>query len=375
MSRPSWAQVSIPNLIHNYRLISGYLRNSELMALVKANAYGHGAVECARALEQEAGTKWFGVALIEEGMELRRAGIEGRILCLGGIWDGQGEMTIEHGLTTVINRIDQAGELNARAGILGKKAVCHLKVDTGLGRLGIPLSDLPAFANQLRNCRHLEIEGVLTHLAEADADDHSFTELQISRYWEAIEILRQAGIEPSLKHLANSAAIHGFPASHGDLARSGAAMYGYTRDVIGRSRPPYPVKQVMSLHSRIFQIKTVPAGTPLGYARTFVTSRASKIATLPIGYADGIPRQLSNKGEFLVKGRRVPIVGRISMDLTIIDVTELEVVDVGDEVVLIGEQEGERVTVEEWAERAGTISYEVACGIAARVPRVYSREK
>jgi alanine racemase len=370
--RPTWAEISLPALKHNYLTIRNHLSApAQLMAVVKANAYGHGAVECTRALE-EINADWFGVALVEEGIELRRTGITRPIFCLGGFWRGQAEDVVARDLTAAVYRLDQAEELNARAGALGRVVNFHLKVDTGMGRLGVRLDDLAEFARALRQFNHIKLDGVMTHFAAADSAATDYTERQIARYEEAVEILRGLGFDPSWRHLANSAGIHAYPQSHGNLARVGAAMYGLTRDSLSPNFEPFDTRPVMSLHSRVVMLKTVPAGTPVGYGCAFTTARESRIATLPIGYADGLRRLHSNNGRVLLRGHFAPIVGRVSMDLTIIDVTDVPGAELGDEVILIGEQNGLRISAEDLAEQIGTISYEIVTGISARVPRVYA---
>jgi alanine racemase len=368
--RPTWAEISLANLVHNYRTIKAYLHDqAQLMAVVKANAYGHGAARCARALETEAQADWFGVALVEEGVELRRAGITRPVFCLGGFWHGQAEAVVAHDLTPALFRLDAAAELHAQA--QGRIINYHLKVDTGMGRLGVPLAELSDFVHALLPFTNLKLDGLMTHFAEAEATDPAFTDLQIERFQAALQIVYAAGFTPTWTHLANSAGIHAHPQGWGDLARAGAAMYGFTRDVIAPVPAPFEVKPVMSLHSRIVHLKTVPANTPLGYGRTFTTARASRIATIPIGYADGFQRAHSNNGHVLVRGHFAPIVGRVSMDLTLLDVTDVAEVALDDEVILLGAQNGLRITAEELAAQIGTISYEVACNLSARVPRVF----
>src|SRR5215813_4287449 len=369
--RPTWAEISLPALKHNYLTIRNHLgAPSQLMAVVKANAYGHGAVECARALD-EINADWFGVALVEEGIELRRARITRPIFLLGGFWRGQADDLIASDLTPAVYRLDQAEELNARGGALGRFVNFHLKVDTGMGRLGVRLDELAEFARALGRFDRVKLDGVMTHFAAADSATTDYTGRQIALYEEAVEILRDLGFDPSWRHLANSAGIHAYPQSHGNLARAGASMYGLTRDVLSPRLAPFDLRPVMSLRSRIVMLKTVPAGRPLGYGLTFTTGRESRVATLPIGYADGLRRSHSNNGQVLTRGRLAPIVGRVSMDLTIIDVTDVPAAELGDEVILIGEQNGLRISAEDLAERIGAISYEIVTGISARVPRVY----
>jgi alanine racemase len=369
--RPTWAEISLAALTHNYRTLKQQLtEETQLMAVVKAGAYGHGAIACARALE-DIGADWFGVALVEEGIELRQAGITRPICCLGGFWQGQADEVIAHELTPAIFSLDAAEELEARAKACGRTINIHLKVDTGMGRLGVPAAEVGEFALALQRCAHLRLDGVLTHFAEADSLDHSFTTLQTVRYDEVLRVLQALGYAPVWRHLAASAGLHAHPQTHGTLVRAGATLYGLTRDVLAPQPEPFAVQPVLSLHSRIELLKTAPVNTPLGYGRTFVTARASRIATIPIGYADGLRRAHSNKGRVLVRGQLAPIVGRVSMDLTIIDVTDVAAAQLGDVVILIGEQGDQRLTAEDLAAQIGTISYEIVTGISARVPRVY----
>ena len=372
--RPTWAEISLQALTENYRTLKRHLASTgkptPLMAVVKANAYGHGAVECARALEAD-GADWFGVALVEEGVELRQAGITQPIFCLGGFWRTQGELVLEHNLTPALFRLDLAEELNDRAKAAGCVARFHLKVDTGMGRLGVQMEEVEEFGRALQRFDHIQLDGVMTHFADADGAESDYTDLQIRRFDEAVSTLRRIGFQPQWFHLANSAGLHAYRQSHGNLARSGAALYGLTRDVLSPRLEPLPLKPVVSLHSRIVLLKTVSAGTSLGYGCTFTTGRECKIATLPIGYADGYRRGLSNIGQVNVRGKFAPVAGRVSMDLTMIDVTDVPGVQLGDPVTLMGEQDGLKISAEDIAEQIGTISYEVVTGISARVPRFY----
>ncbi|MDX2032131.1 MAG: alanine racemase [Blastocatellia bacterium] len=369
--RPTWAEISLSALRENYRHLKARLTaGAQLMAVVKADAYGHGAVACARALEA-IGADGFGVALVEEGAALRRASIVRPILCLGGFWRGQADEVLANELTPALFRLDQAEELQARARSMGRAAGIHLKIDTGMGRLGVPMAELAAFARELKRFDHLRLEGLMTHFADADGEETAYTERQIALFEEGRSILRAAGWDPGALHLGASAGLHAYPESHGTLARAGASLYGLTRDVLTPRLAPLDVRPVMSLHSRIVMLKTVPAGATLGYGRTFTTTRESRIATLPIGYADGWRRALSNQGRGLLRGRFAPIVGRVSMDLTLLDVTEIGDAALGDPVTLLGEQAGLRISAEEVAQQIGSISYEVVTGISARVPRIF----
>jgi alanine racemase len=371
-SRPTWAEISLPSLRYNFRRLAQHVApQATLMAVLKANAYGHGAVECARALEAD-GAEWFGVALVEEAVELRRAGIRQKIFCLGGSSPGQGALVADFDLTPAVFRWDQAVELNHAARERGKNIPVHIKVDTGMGRLGIPVGEVAAFADRISQLANLRVDGILSHLATADEADTAHANLQIARFNEALSAMRDAGVVPTWRHLANSAALHAHPASLGNLVRAGASLYGLEEDVFAQEPAPLGLKPVLSLRSSIVLLKDVPRGTALGYGRTFTTERTSRIATLPIGYADGLRRAHSNRRRVIVRGSYAPVVGRISMDLTLVDVTDIPGVSLGDEVVLIGTEDGLSIRVEELAREIGTISYEIVCGISPRVPRIHS---
>jgi len=370
--RPTWAEISLDNLVHNFRVTREAVGTGvAIMAAVKADAYGHGAVQCARALEG-AGAAWLGVALPEEGLALRDAGIAVPILCLGGLWEGQEESIIAHRLTPAIFRLDILDRLNSVARASGIVVDYHLKVDTGMGRLGVPCAELDCFMDGVARFQNLRLDGVMTHLASADCEDQNeFTERQINLFEKAGELVRNRGHKPRWIHVANSAGAHAYPHARGNLVRLGGVLYGLWRDVTNRSVAPLDWLPVMSLHSRVMLMKTAPAGSPLGYGGTFVTARESRIATIAIGYDDGLRRELSNRGRVIVRGQMAPIVGRISMDLTLVDVTDIEGATVGDEVAIIGSLGPAQITAEEVAAQVGTISYEVTCGISSRVQRIY----
>jgi len=370
--RPTWAEIDLEALAANCRVIRqhvGPLVN--VMAAVKANAYGHGAVECARRLEAE-GVHWFGVALPEEGIELRSAGITKPILCLGGFWKGQETLCLQEGLTPVVYRPDMIESLDSAARDSGVVADVHLKVDTGMGRLGVRADALPEFCDALTRCRNLRLDGLMTHLAAADDPNREdFTKAQLDRFARAVKVVRERGFTPTYFHGANSAAAFGFPESRGNMVRPGATLYGFVRDVLPANIPAPPLRPVMSVRSRIMLLKKVDKGEKLGYDCTFETVRESLIATLPIGYDDGFPRALSNRGRVIVRGKFAPVVGRVSMDLTLIDVTDIADVSLNDQVTLLGREGELAITAEDIAELTGTISYEIACGISSRVPRIY----
>lgn len=370
--RPTWAEIDLEALASNFRVIRKHVGPGvKVMAAVKANAYGHGAVECARRLERE-GVDWFGVALPEEGIELRSAGITKPILCLGGFWAGQEALCLQGDLTPVVYRPDMVESLNSAARDSGVVADVHLKVDTGMGRLGVRADALPEFCDTLKGCHNIRLDGLMTHLAAADDPSREdFTKAQLDRFAQAASVLRECGFTPTYIHGANSAAAFALPESRGNMVRPGATLYGFVRDVLPANIPAPPLRPVMSVRSRIMLLKQVDKGEKLGYDCTYETGRKSLIATLPIGYDDGYPRALSNRGQVIVRGKFAPVVGRVSMDLTLIDVTDVADISLNDQVTLLG-IEGELViTAEEIAGLAGTISYEIACGISNRVPRLY----
>jgi len=367
--RPTRAEIDLGALTYNFRLLADRAAPRETVAVVKADAYGHGAVACARTLEA-AGTRWLGVATAEEGIALREAGVLARIIVLNGLFTGQADACLRHDLTPVVYRLATIEELNVAARSRPDPVRVHLKVDTGMGRVGIPDPEMPAFAAELKRFPHVEIEGLLTHLADADLADQAYSERQVVRFEAAATALLAAGHPVRLRHFANSAATAVGLAGAADLVRPGILLYGARP--AREFDPDLPLRPVMRLVTEAVFVKRVPAGTPLSYGRTFVTARESVIATLPIGYADGLSRKLSNRGQVLARGRRLPIVGRVCMDLTLVDATEIPDFKVGEEVVLIGSQGGGRIDVEDVADWAETIGYEVLCAISCRVPRVYS---
>ncbi|MFZ4629378.1 MAG: alanine racemase [Blastocatellia bacterium] len=378
-ARPTWAEVDLEALQSNYQTIRSQLEDGvQLMAVLKADAYGHGAVRCAQALEA-IGADWFGVALPEEGRALRQVGITRPIFCVGGFWQGQGEQIIADRIVPAIFRRDALEELDAQARVAGRIVEYHLKIDTGMGRLGILEDDLPSWLEILPAFPNIQLTGALTHFADADAEDPGTTQQQVARFQRVVEQIESATGRIRWQHLANSAGVFRFPAAQGTLARAGATLYGLVGDVLAPSIAPLAAERlrpVLSLHTRIILLKWVPAGQPLGYGGTYRTQRVSRIATLPIGYADGLRRALSNRGHVLIRGCRAPIVGRVSMDLTLVDVTDIPGVTLGDEVILLGRQvhfpSASPIRAEELAAEIGTISYEVVTGIGPRVPRHYS---
>jgi alanine racemase len=370
--RPTWAEINLDALASNFHWVQERVNEGvKVMAVVKANAYGHGAVECARRLALE-GAEWFAVATPEEGIELRRAGIEQPILSLGGFWDGQERLCISESLAPVVHRLDMIEALDRAARERGTVADVHLKIDTGMGRLGVRYDEVREFADALKPFENIRVDGVMTHFAAADNPDlDSFTDEQVARFRRAVETLREYGHRPTYEDLANSAGTFAHPSSWGNMVRPGGVLYGLWRDILPPSPSPPHLSSVMSLRSCITLLKRVHPGETLGYGCTFEASREMVVATLPLGYNDGYVRALSNRGRVIVRGVYAPVVGRISMDLTLVDVTDVPGVALHDCVTLLGEESGLAVTAEDIAQTAGTLSYEITCGISARVPRVY----
>ena len=372
IGRPTWAEIDLDALANNYRVIRNHVGDDvKILAAVKANAYGHGAPECARRLEGE-GVDWFGVALPEEGIELRAAGVTKPILCLGGFWRGQEVACLRERLTPVVYRLDMIELLNWAARDANVTADVHVKVDTGMGRLGVRADQVSDFCAELKRFQHIRVDGLMTHLAVADDDaKEDFTNEQLRKFDEAVAAFREHEFSPSLIHAANSAATFARPRNGENMVRPGGTLYGFVGDVLPSSIDTPPLRPVMSLHTRIMLLKTVPRGEKLGYGTTFEAQRDSLIATLPIGYDDGYCRALSNKGRAIVRGQFAAVVGRVSMDLTLIDVTDVRDVALEDEVVLLGSSDGLAISAEEVGAAIGTISYEITCGIINRVPRIY----
>jgi alanine racemase len=369
--RPTWAEIDLDALAENLRVIRKQVgRDVKVMAAVKANAYGHGAVECGRRLAAE-GVDWFGVALPEEGIELRAAGIATPILCLGGFWEGQQRACLERNLTPVVYRLDMIDSLDQVARDAGAVADVHVKIDTGMGRLGVRYDEVRDLCDALKRFRHIRVDGLMTHLAAADdPSQEDFTKTQLQKFEKAVAIFRERGFSPSYVHAANSAATFGYPQARGNMVRPGGTLYGFSRDVLPQQIEAPLLRPVMCLHSRIMLLKKVGKGEKLGYG-AFETTRESEIATIPIGYDDGYRRSLSNRGRVIVRGKFAPVVGRVSMDLTLIDVTDVAGVWLDDRVTLLGRDGEVSITAEELGELAGTISYEITCGISSRVPRKY----
>jgi alanine racemase len=378
-TRPTWAQVSLENLRYNFGVVQRHIGSGiTVCAVVKADAYGHGALECARALEEE-GARWLGVTSLDEAIPLREAGIRTRILLMTGFWRGEEEEIIRLELTPTVWEPGQVELLEKAAAGLGlPRLPVHLKVDTGMGRLGVDPEDLYQVAAALKSSPHLLLEGLSTHLASSEVLDAPSVNEQLQKFEQVRNLLRNEGFDPPLVHVANTGAVISKRESWNTMVRPGIALYGYHlpferagREVSG-SKLRLGVKPVLTWKTRILSLRDVRANQALGYGGTYVTKAPARIAVLPVGYADGLNRALSSRGRVIVREHYAPIVGRISMDLTLADVTGLPGVSVGDEVVLLGALDGLSVDAREHAELANTNVYEILCAISKRVPRKYS---
>ena len=370
--RPTWAEINREALAANFHIVKNRVGPAvSVMAVVKANAYGHGAVNCAKRFQEE-GADWFGVALPEEGIELRDGGITKPILCLAGFWSGQATTCLDRNLVPVVYRLDVIEAFDRAARERGIVADVHVKVDTGMGRLGVRFDEVPEFAVAIKRFPNIRVDGLMTHFAAADVPTCGpLTKDQIQRFESALAAFRAHGHQPAYQHLANSAGIFAQPNAWGNMVRPGGVLYGLWRDILAPADRDEDFQPVMSLHSRITLLKWVPLGETVGYGCTFEASRKTLVATIPIGYDDGYMRALSNRGHAIIRGVYATVIGRISMDLTLIDVTNVPGVQLDDEVILMGHDAGLSITAEDLAKTAGTLSYEVTCGIGERVPRVY----
>jgi alanine racemase len=386
-SRPVWAEVSLPALTFNFEAIRRHVNPPgeqrktprKILSIVKGNAYGHGGGPVAKHLEK-IGSDWFGVTCTEEGVAVRKAGVRKPILILTGFVDGEEPSLVKHNLTPVIHRLGQLALLDRAARRFKRKVSFHLKIDSGMNRLGIAPEDVDSFAAELAASKRVELGGVMTHLASSEAFSTSVagrqTKEQEDRFYAALDRLGALGIDPGLVHLANSAALVSRPETWADMVRPGAVLYGYHPGYDPVSRRPeieglLPLKPAMSLRTRIISIRDVSAGAGIGYNSTFITERPSRIAVLAAGYGDGIHRSLGNKGSVLIRGKRAPIVGIISMDVTMIDATDVEGASVGDIVTIYGSDGQCSHPAHHIARSIGTVTSDLLCMLSARVPRFY----
>jgi alanine racemase len=358
--RPTWAEVELGRLRRNLAEFRRRSVPAKLLYVVKANAYGHGLVPVAR-LAEEAGADWLGVSSVEEGVAVREAGVRLPTLILGSLYPFDSfKEAAARGLTPTVASPEAARELMKRGAQEGYRLACHLKMDSGMGRIGMSKAALLQAVEALRPEGAVRAEGVYTHLSCADSDPERSKD-QLAAFADAVAAAEAVHGRFAWRHAANSAAALRYPESRWDLVRPGLALYGLL--------PGF--EPALSLKTRVVFVKNVPAGARIGYGASWKAKRPSRIATLPVGYADGYPRRLSNKAEVLLGGRRCPVAGMVSMDMLTVDATQLEQCHVGDEAVLLGRQGSEEVDAAELAERAGTIPYEIVTGISARVPRVH----
>jgi alanine racemase len=386
--RPVWAEVSFEALTQNFRAIRDYVNPiaeklktpRKVLSIVKGDGYGHGGPQVAKALEK-AGSEWFGVASAGEGMELRKFGVRRPILVLGGFWPGEEKNLLEHDLTPAIHRCEQLASFESAAVKHRKKtATIQLKMDTGMNRLGIAPKDIDCFSRQLVKCPHLEITGAFTHFASSEVlTDTAIgrqTAQQMERFHGAMDRLRSIGIDPGLIHFANSAAIAARPETWADMVRPGAILYGYHPGFDPmNSRKEFeaklPLRPVMSLRSRIINIRSIAAGEAVGYDGSWVAQRPSHVAVIAAGYHDGVHRHLSNVGQFAIRGYRAPIIGIISMDVTMLDITDVPDAVIGDIATLYGEDGQHTYPANAVARSIGTVTSDLLSGVGTRVPRVY----
>ena len=372
MEFPTWAEVDLDRFDRNIAAIQAAVGSEcKILLVVKADAYGHGSVEISRAAMED-GVSMLGVATLHEGIELRSAGLTAPIVILSPSLLSEVDEIIEHRLTPCVSSLEFAELLSRRCVAREVISRIHVEVDTGMGRTGVSDGDAFEFLQRIGKMPNLKLEGVFTHFPDADSGNTFFAEEQLHRFHEILDALARRKIEVPIRHAANSAGILSLPQSRLDMVRPGILAYGfYPSERVPRS---IPVEGVMSFRSRVAQLRAVPAGRFISYGRTYQTKRPTRIGVLPVGYGHGLPWLLSNRGEVLIRGRRAPVVGRVTMDLTMVDVTEIPDIGLGDEAVLFGEQGGATITLGEVAERAETLPYEILCSMGKRVVRVYVRD-
>jgi alanine racemase len=371
--RPTWAEIDLNAIAHNIKQLRRLTKAStKFMAILKANAYGHGILEVAQVCVDQ-GVEFLGVALLDEALHLHESGIKTPVLILGYTPPSGLDAVVEYAFRQTVFDLASAELLSEAAVKRGKKAFVHIKVDTGMSRTGF-FTNQEAVQTVARICGlpGLTVEGIFTHLATADSLDQTFAKLQLQRFSEFLQALKSSGIEIPIRHAANSAGIAYYPEAHYDLVRAGINLYGLKSSLERES--DILLIPAMRLKSRVVMVKEVPESTMVSYGCTFVTSRPTRIATVPIGYGDGYIRAYSNRAWAMVRGKRVPLIGRVCMDYCMFDVTAVDDIQVGDEVILFGRPE-DQVTADELAEIIGTINYEVVCLLNSRVPRVYVNDK
>lgn len=379
--RPAWAEISLGAIRHNFRLVRRSIgRERKILAVVKANAYGLGAVPISKALSGM-GADMFGVTCSQEGIELREAGIREPILLLGGFWEGEEQRIFRYHLTPAVTRLDQV-KLLERAGArrkgkdARKRVPFHLKIDSGMNRLGISPQEIREFVRLYGNCEHIELAGTFTHFASSDDFRTQQNEQQERVFADAVAELRSAGVPPGIVHAANSGAICGRPGTLADMVRPGAVLYGYHQgfqppEVAAEIRERFPLKPCLSFRSRIISLREIGVGESVGYSARFVAERPSRIGVIAAGYADGIVRQRTNRGCVIVRGRLVPLIGAISMDLSAVDVTDVADAKIGDVATVYGRDGDSCIQADQVAREIGTVTSDLLCALGRRVPRFY----
>jgi len=372
--RPTWLEIDVDAIANNVRLLKSRIgAKTELMAVVKANAYGHGAVEVSRVALKNGATR-LAVATWEEGAELREAGINVPVLILGVSTQDDLEALIYYDLTAGLGEIEVAEKLSQIARNYGKKVKVHINVDTGMSRMGVQVEKAFHLVTKITSFPDIILEGIFTHFTSSGEINKTSTYEQFGRFKQVLEKLKKQKINIPLTHVADSATLLDCPSLHLDMVRPGIAIYGSYPSENVKNR--LPLQQISTLKTKIISLRKIPPGARVSYGGTFEAKRSTLVATLPIGYADGLPRVLSNRGQVLVKGKRVPIIGRICMDHCMIDVTDIPEVQVGDEAVLWGKQENEFISLNEVAKKIGTIVYEVVTMVdKKRVPRLFIKKK
>jgi alanine racemase len=377
--RKTWAEVDLGALAKNYRALDSLLFHSgspaihrpRIIPVIKAHAYGHGMIPVAHALA-DAGATVFAVGVVEEGTILRQAGISQEILVMGTAWQGQESDALRHQLTLAVDAPESVHRLESAAAGLAVNIPVHIKVDTGMGRLGVRWDLVKPLLNSLQLANHVTIAGTFSHLSSADERDPAFTLEQIRKFECALHTVRESGLDPGEIHLANSAGLLFHERLRQWSARTGIALYGYSLD---SQHSPVKLCPILSLKTKIAFIRMLEAGEPLGYNRRFTASRKTRIAVLPLGYADGFDRRLGGCGRVIVQDRWAEVVGAVSMDMITVDITNLPDVQIGDEAIILGSSAHCHIYADDWAEQLETIPYEILCGIAPRVPRIYAGVK
>lgn len=373
MHRPTWVEIDLNALRHNLLAVKKRVGPQiKILGIVKADAYGHGDCEVSRVLLNN-GVEMLGIAILEEGIQLRDKGIKAPLLILGGIFEEQIDTLIHYDLTPTVYDLKLAEVLSKKATYFNKKLKVHVYVDTGMGSIGVKHDNTVEFVKFVKNLKNILIEGIYTHCSSSDEKDSAFTNLQIKRFRGVLDALDTIKVRIPLRHMANSGAILGYPESYFNTVRPGLSLYGlYPSEDVSRD---IGIRPVMSFKTRIIHIKDMESGDVVGYSKVYRIAKPTRVATLPLGYDDGYNRLLSNQGEVIIRGKRASIIGRVCMDQCFVNVTNIKDVSVGDEVVLYGSQAQETISVESIAKQLNTIPYEVTCSISKRVPRIYTNKE